>query len=570
VAISAKFAADFSDFQRGVTEANANLDKLSVTSERTAAHLAKMRGTATSNVLPFNNLRGSFQQFDGALRAVGVNISPQIAGLEDLGAAAGEGGKNMGLLAKAGLVVGAGMAAWGITRAAMEFFGLDKAVAQTWSTLLGYTDVGAAQAAAKTDVLARATKNAGREITNYTEAIQINEKAHQKAKGILEAPAKLAAYELALKAVVNEAGRLTAAQQATIVKALALGESTGEIAKNMSLSSGAVEVFVGQLKVFEGAAKTAADEAEKLAKLDAKSIEDTAALWREFGVEKIAMSGTETDARIADIHRWRDDEIAKLDERLDNYQQNKDAILAISKQQTEAQRIDFDFLRRTSIEGLQETAAQAQATYDEMLYGSRTFTREALEQQLQKTRDTAEAATTMGQSYTTAFGAITTGAQQATAAIVQMGGASNPTKPDGSPATAGQVPGTSGDKPGAGPKPITRGLWEFDPATVAKYRAMGLQDWQILNILLGLATEWDYPHTKAPARASGGGGASAGGSPGGTPSTGVLSGLTSGGTGGAVVIQNTFHVVDTEANIVRRVSDAITRSVLQGQKLGVR
>jgi hypothetical protein len=43
--------------------------------------------------------------------------------------------------------------------------------------------------------------------------------------------------------------------------------------------------------------------------------------------------------------------------------------------------------------------------------------------------------------------------------------------------------------------------------------------------------------------------------------------VTPGGGGGSVVVQNVFHLVDTEANLARRVSEQILRSVKQGQQL---
>jgi hypothetical protein len=69
------------------------------------------------------------------------------------------------------------MASWKLTRAAMEFLGLDDAVSKAWTHLLGFNDAVAAGAAAKLDVLARASQTAGREITDFAEAMRINAKA---------------------------------------------------------------------------------------------------------------------------------------------------------------------------------------------------------------------------------------------------------------------------------------------------------------------------------------------------------------------------------------------------------
>ena len=124
-------------------------------------------------------------------------------------------------------------------------------------------------------------------------------------------------------------------------------------------------------------------------------------------------------------------------------------------------------------------------------------------------------------------------------------------------------------------KAYVRSLSEFDPAVVAMYRKMGLEDWQILNILLNVATIYDYQATIDAKKPGGkGGGTSASG--GGAPAVGSLGspGALSAGLGG-VTVQNTFTfngVIDPagKAVLARVVSEEITRSVLQGKKLGAR
>ena len=105
-----------------------------------------------------------------------MNISPQIRALEEIGNASGKSALGLGGLATAGLALGVGMAAWGITRSAMEFLNLDGAVQKAWERVLGF-EAGVAEAGAKSDVLARASKTAGREITDMAEAMRINRAA---------------------------------------------------------------------------------------------------------------------------------------------------------------------------------------------------------------------------------------------------------------------------------------------------------------------------------------------------------------------------------------------------------
>ena len=78
------------------------------------------------------------------------------------------------------MAVGTAFATYNLARWALEFTGaakgLDDQMTKLWKTFLGVAD-GQAEAGAKADVLARATKNAKRPITDYTEAIEINRKA---------------------------------------------------------------------------------------------------------------------------------------------------------------------------------------------------------------------------------------------------------------------------------------------------------------------------------------------------------------------------------------------------------
>lgn len=138
--------------------------------DRLAAAAARARGETA-------NLGASMRQFDGVLSSVGVNIGAQSRALEDLANASGKSASQIGVLGVAGLATGAGIAGWQTGRAISEFFGLDKSIGDATARLLGFGDVAGQEAAAGNDVLARATKNAGYEVTNMAEAMKINELA---------------------------------------------------------------------------------------------------------------------------------------------------------------------------------------------------------------------------------------------------------------------------------------------------------------------------------------------------------------------------------------------------------
>jgi hypothetical protein len=150
---------------------------------------------STRTRMQTKGLTETYREFDGVLQAAGINIGPQVKALEDIKNAAGRAGDGLGLVAKAGLVLGAGVAAWGVARAAMEFFDLDKKVEGAWKSLLRI-DSSSEAAANRTETLARASAIAKREITDMGEAVKIIEKEFNRAANAnIDWNAKLAEAE---------------------------------------------------------------------------------------------------------------------------------------------------------------------------------------------------------------------------------------------------------------------------------------------------------------------------------------------------------------------------------------
>jgi hypothetical protein len=76
-----------------------------------------------------------------------------------------------------------------------------------------------------------------------------------------------------------------------------------------------------------------------------------------------------------------------------------EGLAAVSREKLAEVGIDWDFMRAHSIEGLTEIAKNARATYNEMSTGSLHFTREVLDEQLEKTQRLEDAARGMGDAY---------------------------------------------------------------------------------------------------------------------------------------------------------------------------
>jgi hypothetical protein len=93
--------------------------------------------------------------------------------LADFGTEAGLTFTALGLLGSAAAVAGTAFASWSVTRIVMEMTGLDSVVESAWQHLLNFDDVVKETSGATGDVLAKASKIAGVEITNLSQAVQI-------------------------------------------------------------------------------------------------------------------------------------------------------------------------------------------------------------------------------------------------------------------------------------------------------------------------------------------------------------------------------------------------------------
>lgn len=217
MAITAEFTSDFSDFVRGTKQAETELDKLEKkssvfgtawdsalkevkfdeliskplkrgqTDAENFAHALDQAGgrimdlgAAAGTAAPkASTLGGELKEWDKALAAVGIHIGPQIRAIGEMEQAAGKTATALGLLSKALLFKEAFQQGWGVGRAIAELTGSDKIIGDATAKLLGLGDE-AQRAGARADILARATVNAKREITDISEAIRINAKAAEE------------------------------------------------------------------------------------------------------------------------------------------------------------------------------------------------------------------------------------------------------------------------------------------------------------------------------------------------------------------------------------------------------
>lgn len=262
-ALAVRVGANLEDLKKGLTESKAHIaatttafTSMTGATTQTTAELAR----TTNN---FGRASEALGRFDALLGTAGVNLSSEIRGLRELSEASGKTVSELGAVGTAGLALGAGMAAWGITRAAMEFFELDKHVEKAWTRLLGFADLAAETAGAKMDVLAKASRIAGREITDFSEAMRINEEAARRHIASFTSSAQVVAGWQAEIAKVRAAGHLEQLRADLASQNFTLDE----LALRYGLSTRALQFFGREMKA-------AADDAKQL-NADVKTLLET-------------------------------------------------------------------------------------------------------------------------------------------------------------------------------------------------------------------------------------------------------------------------------------------------------
>ena len=180
MAAIAKFDADFSDFNKGVKGAETAMLSFEQQADQVGGRLMDLGGSTEKSGGKLLQFTSQFRQFDSLMSAAGVNIGPIGRAITEIGTAASQSATSLGLLGTAGVAVGTAFATYNLARWALEFTGaakvLDDQISKLVQSLTGF-QAGQQEAGAKADVLARATANAKRPITDYTEAIEINRKA---------------------------------------------------------------------------------------------------------------------------------------------------------------------------------------------------------------------------------------------------------------------------------------------------------------------------------------------------------------------------------------------------------
>lgn len=252
---SAKFT-DAELARMGATGAEA-VAKMRALGLEVPANLEKLAGATTKVVAPTQTLSTTYRQFDGVLQAMGVNIGPQVKGLEDIAAASGKTASSMGVLGTAGIAAGAAFAGWQIGRWIADLTGADKAVEKLAQTWLGFASIADQVGGAKMDTINRAIAQGARDTISYTEAIKFNADAVKRnADAKIDWTAKLADAH-------REVRGLNEAQLAGIATAQQAGASVEQITNKYGISAVGLQLLADKKRQASEAAKAHAAELEK-------------------------------------------------------------------------------------------------------------------------------------------------------------------------------------------------------------------------------------------------------------------------------------------------------------------
>jgi hypothetical protein len=194
------------------------------------------------------------------------------AGLNQMADAAGITYKNLGLLSSATLVASAAMAGWAIGRTVAEFFGLDKAIANTTARLIGWGNVAAQETGAKQDVINLAVKRGANAMITYASALEFNAKWfvewQAKAKAMDDVAARIHAPQELADQMAKWNSEIDKVRSAGSLPALIAGInshviSVKELSASYRISEGAINLFKQRLADEAKAHTTAKNETTK-------------------------------------------------------------------------------------------------------------------------------------------------------------------------------------------------------------------------------------------------------------------------------------------------------------------
>ena len=367
---------------------------MSASGREAAASTQQIASAADGATSSLGSLHQGLSATDRILASLGINIGPQVRAIGEMAAVSGKTASQLGLVAVAGLSVSAAFAGWQLGRWVADWFDLDEAIGNATAKLLGWGDAAAETAGAKMDVLARASKLAGTEITNFGQALKIIKEDNDRVADSFNTSEHRVGLWRAEIAKVKADGNLEA-----LTKDIASGNSTmKEMSSHYDISTRALEFFVRENRASAEAVKANTEAMDKAT----AAAEQVAKAYRLFLSDNANKAGMEQ----------MNDAIAAQERALENANGEwllyRDAALmatAASDKAAAATAKAWDDVKVHSRTALQETAEKAQATYAYVAARAEEFAPAVIE----KFRQTAEAARVAADTWGSSFvGALDT------------------------------------------------------------------------------------------------------------------------------------------------------------------
>lgn len=156
---------------------------------------------------------------------------------------------------------------------------------------------------------------------------------------------------------------------------------------------------------------------EALWKVEEKSLQETSALWDKYFTLRTKGRGTSEDYARAQIEATFNKEVSALDATDRNFAEHYKAIRAVADITEKQLSSDWDSVKDSSNEALDQMAKKAENTYTEMLNSGLHFSREVLDAQRQKMIAAQDAARGMGQAWQEAQAKAKAATEATTAAL---------------------------------------------------------------------------------------------------------------------------------------------------------
>ena len=263
-----RILADTSEMVSGMKKGSVELDGFQNRVDNVTKSVVQWAEESGHGGVAVGSLTSTYRQFDGVLQSVGINIGPQVKGLEDLALAAGKSATQIGAVGTAGLALGAGIGGWAIGRAIADFFDLDKAIAQAATSLLGYGDLMAETAGAKQDVINRAFAAGASGLISYKDAIKfLNDEAQRNIDKNINWAETLAIAKFELH-------DLTESRKKDIQIAIDADATTEQLTHDFGLSALALKLLTAEHREAAAAASAQKRETEALSMAYDKLISD--------------------------------------------------------------------------------------------------------------------------------------------------------------------------------------------------------------------------------------------------------------------------------------------------------